>query len=65
MNIATEVNVSTLGTKGAIIKRVCEKIKSLGNNPMLIIDEFENSKAGNIPTVKAIADELQSYLLQL
>lgn len=61
MNIATEVNVSTLGTKGAIIKRVCEKIKSLGNNPMLIIDEFENSKAGNIPTVKAIADELQSY----
>lgn len=28
---------------------------------MLIIDEFENSKAGNIPTVKTIADELQGY----
>lgn len=31
----------------------------MGNNPILIIDEFENSKAGNIPTIKAIADELE------
>ncbi|REH00299.1 ATP-binding protein [Flavobacterium aquicola] len=61
INLATEVGVTTTGTKGAIIKRVCEKIKNLGNNPMLIIDEFENSKAGNIPTVKTIADELQGY----
>lgn len=61
MNLAIEVGVATTGTKGAIVKRVCEKIKNLGNNPMLIIDEFENSKAGNIPTVKAIADELQGY----
>jgi transcriptional regulator with XRE-family HTH domain len=61
INLATEVGVAATGTKGAIIKRVCEKIKNLGNNPMLIIDEFENSKAGNIPTVKTIADELQGY----
>lgn len=61
INLANEVGVATTGTKGAIIKRVCEKIKNLGNNPMLIIDEFENSKAGNIPTVKTIADELQGY----
>jgi hypothetical protein len=61
INLANEVGVTTTGTKGAIIKRVCEKIKNLGNNPMLIIDEFENSKAGNIPTVKTIADELQGY----
>jgi transcriptional regulator with XRE-family HTH domain len=61
INLATEVGVTTTGTKGAIIKRVCEKIKNLGDNPMLIIDEFENSKAGNIPTVKTIADELQGY----
>jgi hypothetical protein len=61
INLAEEVGVATTGTKGAIIKRVCEKIKNLGNNPMLIIDEFENSKAGNIPTVKTIADELQGY----
>lgn len=61
INLAIEVGVITTGTKGAIIKRVCEKIKNLGNNPILIIDEFENSKAGNIPTVKAIADELQGY----
>ena len=61
INLANEVGVSPLGTKGAIVKRVCEKIKTLGNNPMLIIDEFENSKSGNIPTVKTIADELQGY----
>jgi transcriptional regulator with XRE-family HTH domain len=61
INLATEVGVVATGTKGAIIKRVCEKIKNLGDNPMLIIDEFENSKAGNIPTVKTIADELQGY----
>jgi DNA transposition AAA+ family ATPase len=59
INIATEVGVSVLGTKGAIIKRVCQKLKTMGNNPILIIDEFENSKAGNIPTIKAIADELE------
>lgn len=61
INLANEVGVVATGTKGAIIKRVCEKIKNLGDNPMLIIDEFENSKAGNIPTVKTIADELQGY----
>lgn len=61
INLATEVGVATTGTKGAIVKRVCEKIKKEGGNPMLIIDEFENSKAGNIPTVKAISDELQGY----
>lgn len=61
INLANEVGVATTGTKGAIIKRVCDKIKSLGNNPMLIIDEFENSKSGNIPTVKTIGDELQGY----
>ncbi len=61
INIATEVGVSAIGTKGAIIKRVCQKLKSLGNAPMLIIDEFENSKAGNIPTIKAIADELEDH----
>lgn len=61
INLAIEVGVTTTGTKGAIVKRVCEKIKYLGNNPVLIIDEFENSKAGNIPTVKTIADELEGY----
>jgi DNA transposition AAA+ family ATPase len=61
MNLAEEVGVTTTGTKGAIIKRVCQKVKTLGNNPMIIIDEFENSKSGNIPTVKTIADELQGY----
>ena len=61
INLAEEVGVPATGTKGAIIKRVCQKIKTLGNNPMLIIDEFENSKSGNIPTVKTIADELQGY----
>lgn len=61
INLANEVGVATTGTKGSIVKRVCEKIKNMGNNPVLIIDEFENSKAGNIPTVKAIADELQGY----
>lgn len=61
INIAQEVNVSTAGTKGAIIKRVCQKIKTMGNDPILIIDEFENSKSGNIPTIKAIADELENY----
>lgn len=61
INLATEVGVATTGTKGAIIKRVCEEVKKIGNNPMIIIDEFENSKAGNIPTVKTIADELQGY----
>lgn len=61
INLAEEVGVATTGTKGAIIKRVCQKIKTLGNNPMIIIDEFENSKAGNIPTVKTIADELEGY----
>jgi DNA transposition AAA+ family ATPase len=59
INLATEVGVSATGTKGAIIKRVCQKLKTLGNNPMLIIDEFENSKAGNIPTIKTMADELE------
>ena len=61
INLANEVGVATTGTKGAIIKRVCDKIKNLGNNPILIIDEFENSKAGNIPTVKTIADELEGH----
>ncbi|URC13969.1 AAA family ATPase [Flavobacterium sp. B183] len=61
INLANEVGVVTTGTKGAIIKRVCEKIKNLGNNPLLIIDEFENSKSGNIPTVKTIADELEGH----
>lgn len=61
INLANEVGVTTTGTKGAIVKRVCEKIKNLGNNPVLIIDEFENSKAGNIPTVKTIADELEGH----
>lgn len=61
INLAEEVGVPSTGTKGAIIKRVCQKIKTLGNNPMIIIDEFENSKAGNIPTVKTIADELEGY----
>lgn len=61
INLAEEVGVPATGTKGAIIKRVCQKIKTLGDNPMLIIDEFENSKSGNIPTVKTIADELQGY----
>jgi hypothetical protein len=64
INLANEVGVTTTGTKGAIVKRVCKKIKkikTLGNSPMLIIDEFENSKSGNIPTVKTIADELQGY----
>ena len=61
INLAEEVGVATTGTKGAIIKRVCQKIRTLGGNPMIIIDEFENSKAGNIPTVKTIADELQYY----
>jgi DNA transposition AAA+ family ATPase len=61
INLAEEVGVATTGTKGAIIKRVCQKVKTLGNNPMILIDEFENSKAGNIPTVKTIADELQGY----
>ncbi len=61
INLAEEVGVASTGTKGAIIKRVCQKIKTLGGNPMIIIDEFENSKAGNIPTVKTIADELQGY----
>jgi hypothetical protein len=28
---------------------------------MLIVDEFENSKAGNIPTIKTIADELEGF----
>lgn len=59
INFAIEAGVSTTGTKGAIVKRACEKIKNLGNDPVVIIDEFENSKAGNIPTVKTIADELQ------
>ena len=61
INLAEEVGVSTTGTKGSIIKRVCQKIKTLGGNPMIIIDEFENSKAGNIPTVKTIADELEGH----
>lgn len=61
INLANEVGVATTGTKGAIIKRVCQKVKTLGNNPAIIIDEFENSKAGNIPTVKTIADELEGY----
>jgi hypothetical protein len=61
INLAEEVGVGTTGTKGALIKRVCQKIKTLGGNPLLIIDEFENSKAGNIPTVKTIADELEGY----
>lgn len=61
INLAEEVGVDTTGTKGAIIKRVCQKVKSLGNNPMIMIDEFENSKAGNIPTVKTIADELEGF----
>lgn len=59
INLALEVGVATTGTKGAIVKRVCQKIRTLGSNPMIIIDEFENSKAGNIPTVKTIADELE------
>lgn len=59
INLALEVGVATTGTKGAIVKRVCEKLINLGNDPVLIIDEFENSKSGNIPTVKAIADGLQ------
>lgn len=61
VNLAEEVGVSATGTKGAIIKRICQKIRTLGGNPMIIIDEFENSKSGNIPTVKTIADELQGY----
>ena len=61
INLANEVGVATTGTKGSIIKRVCQKVKTLGNNPAIIIDEFENSKAGNIPTVKTIADELEGY----
>jgi hypothetical protein len=61
INLANEVGVVSTGTKGAIIKRVCAKIKNLGNNPMLIVDEFENSKAGNIPTIKTIADELEGF----
>ena len=61
LNLANEVGVTATGTKGAIVKRVCEKLKSMGNNPMLIVDEFENSKSGNIPTIKAIADELQGF----
>ncbi len=60
-NLAREVGVSDLGTKGTIIRNVCSRIKSLGDNPMVIIDEFENTKAGNIPTVKAIADELEGF----
>ncbi|MBU2525200.1 MAG: ATP-binding protein [Bacteroidetes bacterium] len=61
VNIAIEVGIKPVGTKGRIIKEVCKKIKSLGGSPMLIIDEFENSKAGNIPTIKAIADELEGH----
>lgn len=61
VKLATEVGVSATGTKGTIIKEVCKKIKSMGNDPILIVDEFENSKASNIPTIKAIADELEGY----
>ncbi|MDZ4147845.1 MAG: AAA family ATPase [Flavobacteriaceae bacterium] len=61
VNIATEVGVTPIGTKGKIIKEVCKKLRMLGDNPILIIDEFENSKAGNIPTIKAIADELEGH----
>jgi hypothetical protein len=68
LSIAEEINNSTsgekitlTGTKGSIIKKCCDKIRKQGNNPILIIDEFENSKAGNIPTIKAIADEIEGF----
>ncbi|MDT8346519.1 MAG: ATP-binding protein [Flavobacteriaceae bacterium] len=61
VNLAKEVGITPIGTKGRIIKEVCHKLKNLGGNPLLIIDEFENSKVGNIPTIKTIADELEGH----
>lgn len=61
VNIAKEVGITPIGTKGRIIKEACHKLKKMGDSPLLIIDEFENSKAGNIPTIKTIADELEGH----
>jgi len=61
VSIANEVGVMPVGTKGRIVKEVCKKIKSMGGDPILFIDEFENTKDGSIPMVKAIADELEGF----
>lgn len=59
--LAREVGSTTIGTKGTLIKEACRKIRQMGGNPLVLIDEFENSKLGIIPIVKTIADELEGY----
>lgn len=59
VNFAAAVGADITGTKGKVVKNACAKIKQMDGFPMVIIDEFENSKIGNIPTIKAIADELE------
>jgi hypothetical protein len=61
VNFALAVGADTIGTKGKLIKNACAKIRQMDGNVIVIIDEFENSKAGNIPTIKAIADELEHH----
>lgn len=61
VNFATACGADTIGTKGKLIKNACTKIRQMDGDMLVIIDEFENSKAGNIPTIKAIADELEGH----
>ncbi len=62
VRLAEEVGVPTTGTKATIVKNVCQKLKNTGGDPILIIDEFENTKASNIPTIKTIADALENHV---
>jgi transcriptional regulator with XRE-family HTH domain len=57
---AEAVGITPIGTKGFLIKQACKAVKNIGDNPIVMIDEFENSKLSHIiPTIKVISDELE------
>ncbi len=60
-NIAGVVGVETIGTAGAIIKKIADKLCNLDGDAVLIIDEAEHigNKSGYINIIKSLSDLLE------
>lgn len=59
--IAEEVGVSSIGTKGKLVKAICKHLVMMENPPILIIDEAENLNKNSvgIDVLKVLADNLE------
>jgi len=59
IRLAKEVCVSAISSRAGILDAVCDKLKNHSGKPLLIIDEAENLKKGNIDALKEIVDALE------